>query len=116
MITRPTCGFAVESLVKKTSMILTSARTVRFGENVLESMLEFTQSMIDSRVRSGMTAPDPRIVDIGTGNGVFLHRLAELGYDSHLYTFAFYTRCFSRDLLPRSITGHSKENFLPSSL
>lgn len=52
----------------------------RFGEDVLESMLEFTESTVHSSIASGMIASNPVIVDIGTGNGVFLHKLAKLGY------------------------------------
>ena len=51
----------------------------RFGEDVMETMLEFTADQI--RAGYGDTSQSQvSILDIGTGNGVLPLELASLGY------------------------------------
>lgn len=49
----------------------------RFGEDVLETMAAWTDTLLQERVPD---AHDVSILDLGTGNGSFLFRMAAMGY------------------------------------
>ncbi|GMH38423.1 hypothetical protein BSKO_06307 [Bryopsis sp. KO-2023] len=52
---------------------------VWFGEDVLETMVEFTEDAVRSSFQDPTSAS---FIDIGTGNGSFLHELARLGFSN----------------------------------
>lgn len=52
---------------------------VRFGGSVLETMADFTEAVVHSHCVMDKEVKKARFLDIGTGNGVFLHELAGLG-------------------------------------
>ena len=54
-------------------------RTHRFGEDVLETMLAWTDQLLRGRESN---ARQLSILDLGTGNGLFAIRLADLGYQN----------------------------------
>ena len=51
----------------------------RFGEDVLETMLAWTDQLLGSRSAKAHKLP---ILDLGTGNGLFAMKLATLGYQN----------------------------------
>ena len=59
--------------------ILTRGICCRFGEDVLDTMLTWTDQMLRSRTAH---ARQLSILDLGTGNGLFAIRLAALGYQN----------------------------------
>lgn len=52
---------------------------LRFGGSVLETMVEFTEAVVHHHWSADKQLKKLKFVDVGTGNGVFLHELADLG-------------------------------------